>query len=805
MAMQPQPDLTLYPKSGANHLLHYSNKTGSFWVGESNKETHHFLMGLISYRETLFSDYQWKIDSKTLSRENAKVEFRPWELERRFENGVNEKLFMPDGHDGLAIKLAHNADQHIQFRLFGDGFIEIVQVDTTSSPHRVTLKTNIKLNSFLTLATDARLKQASLENGDLIVEVSGDKSIKIPDKNEKYISIGLGSNPAQSQREAIIILSNYDVLLASKQKRIQSLIQKVDFKSSDSALTKSVNWALASFDALNMNETRSGLGEGIYAGYPWFQDYWGRDSFIALRALTVTGQFDLAKANLLSFLRYQVQDSSNTNYGKIPNRVRPDESIYNTADATPRFIIEAWEYFAFSQDVEFLEKVMPYINHAIRGTLKYRVDKSGFLTHGAADTWMDAVGPKGPYSPRGDKANDIQALWIMALEKTNLATAKIKGYKSLRKLAFDAEKKVKRSFKEQFSNLDKSGSKIVDAISEKGEKSKEVRVNQIFTLPAVTDNQLKSASIKQVFTELVTPFGPLSLSTKEEWFHPYHKVEPFYEQDASYHNGIIWVWNTGDVVGALLRYGNTDKAFKIIQNYSRRILTDVPLGTLPELYDAFPRWSKWSRSYPDLNQFKHISRLDQMSLKNEAGIDVSKEPAASGTFSQAWSLSEFIRMAVEHLPGIRISNKEEWIIRPNLPENLSSYELNSVIHSALVYIKVEKDNTEMVFQNPKELFSVFVGIPGTMDAFLVRIPKGETKIQIKPGESQVQLEKGEMSIQVQNERELDLDEKGRPHKPIKKRGFFKSDDEISKQVGDLNWTDFSKLDLENKKYKTQLD
>lgn len=789
MAILPQSDLALIPKQGANHLLHYSNKTGSFWVGESNKETHHFLMGLISYRETLFSDYQWRVDSKIVSREEANVAFSPWQLERRYPNGLHEKLFMPDGHDGLSIKLSHNPNQSIEFRLFGDGFTEIAQIDTSSSPHRVTLKTNKKLNTFLTLATDVRLTQARLENGELIVELSGDKSSRIPDSNEKFISIGLGSSSSESQREAIIILSNNDVLLASKQKRIQSLIQHIGFNSTDSALTKSVNWAISSFDALNMNEKRSGLGEGIYAGYPWFQDYWGRDSFIALRALTVTGQFDLAKANLLSFLRYQVQDSSDSNYGKIPNRVRPDESIYNTADATPRFIIEAWEYFAFSQDVDFLEKVMPFVSHAIRGTLKYRVNKDGFLTHGAADTWMDAVGPKGPYSPRGDKANDIQALWMMALDKTILATSKVNGYESLRKLAFDSQKKAQKFYKMQFINLGKSGSKVIDAISLNGEKSKEIRVNEIFTLAAGFDDNLslKEHIIKQVHTELGTAYGPLSLSPKEEWFHPYHKVEPFYEQDASYHNGIIWVWNTGDLVGAYLRYGNSERAFDIMQNYSRRILTDVPLGTLPELYDAFPRWSAWSRSLPDSNEFKHISRLDQMSLKNEADIDISKEPAASGTFSQAWSLSEYIRMAVEHLPGIRQSDKQEWIIRPNLPEKLASYELNSILHKASAVIKVKKDSIDIVFSNPGNTFVVLVGIPETSDAVLIQIHKGETKIRVQKSSQEA------------------TDGNGKPIQLERKVGYFKSDDEIASKLGKLEWTDFSTLDLENMKYKTQLD
>ena len=36
--------------------------------------------------------------------------------------------------------------------------------------------------------------------------------------------------------------------------------------------------------------------------------------------------------------------------------------------------------------------------------------------HGDAETWMDAVGPGGPWSPRGNRANDVQALWMGQIE-----------------------------------------------------------------------------------------------------------------------------------------------------------------------------------------------------------------------------------------------------------------------------------------------------------------------------------------------------------------------------------------------------
>ena len=49
---------------------------------------------------------------------------------------------------------------------------------------------------------------------------------------------------------------------------------------------------------------------------------------------------------------------------------------------------------------------------AIVAAMLHRVDDGGLLKHGDAETWMDAVGSDGPWSPRGDRAVEIQVLWL---------------------------------------------------------------------------------------------------------------------------------------------------------------------------------------------------------------------------------------------------------------------------------------------------------------------------------------------------------------------------------------------------------
>src|SRR5690606_11619563 len=112
--------------------------------------------------------------------------------------------------------------------------------------------------------------------------------------------------------------------------------------------------------------------------------------------------------------------------------------------------------------------------------------------------------------------------------------------------------------------------------------------------------------------------------------------------------------------------GLYEQADSVTQNYVDIMLDNVTLGTLPELIDAMPRSGKFATEYPTQDEFQHISRLDQMSLRNEAQVDPSI-PALSGTWSQAWSLSEFIRNLTEDYGGLKYEPGYGFVLFPSIP------------------------------------------------------------------------------------------------------------------------------------------
>lgn len=654
-------DLPVIRKEKGNHILHLSNKEASFWAVESRNTFTHWATGYVSHRSRIFGDYGFSIGGKKLDRSAAVIQYSPVSVQREYPSGEKETIFMMDGVDGLALQLDSLSAEHGSFEVFDIQISGEITRDNQQGYSVMVLPVSGSATVVVAIASSAEFVEWTQDSDRFSVQFSESNSLRI--------ALGIGNGEEEAIRNALLLMTgNID----SKEQRLRTVFEKTHFETGDARLNQAWLWALASFDALNMDEKKTQMGRGIYAGYPWFQDYWGRDSFIALRALTVTGQFAEARAILESFLRYQIMEDTSNDYGKIPNRVRPDESIYNTADATPRFLIEADRYVAYSGDTAFARLIFPNLRAAVLGSGKYRIDEHGLLTHGPADTWMDAVGPRGPYSPRGNRALDIQALWIHGLqaashlfEHTASADADSLAAESMRmrQKALEATIVMYRSGAES----DTSDTPLLaDALLADGSQQLEMRPNVFFAYTLFPGTAFRRQVADQASRMLGTPWGPMSLAENDPKFKPYHKAEPYYEQDASYHNGIVWLWNNGTWMESLIRHGRGEEAAKVIRNYVDLMLDNVTLGTLPELIDARARAGIFADEYPSEAEFVHISRQDQMGLRNEAGVSADV-PSISGAWSQAWSLSEFIRNLTEDFGGLSYDVSRGFQLKPVIP------------------------------------------------------------------------------------------------------------------------------------------
>ena len=95
--------------------------------------------------------------------------------------------------------------------------------------------------------------------------------------------------PDECQALAKQFRENGEELLKVRKDRINSLITEYNpVKSNIPELDKALDWITITMDELITCQQ----GNGIYAGLPWFNEYWGRDMFISMPgACLVTGQF----------------------------------------------------------------------------------------------------------------------------------------------------------------------------------------------------------------------------------------------------------------------------------------------------------------------------------------------------------------------------------------------------------------------------------------------------------------------------------------------------------------------------------
>lgn len=621
---------------GSSRPFCYTNKAGAFFYGESNKANTPGWEGFTVDGHNTLEDYALVIDGAPLDRGMSLATVFPDFLRREYPGGIVEELRPADSIAALVITIVSPRPVELKVLPFLPGGRTAAEFETITGESSVTIARRnhtartaaenypVWLSVYAPGCTPAVLTAPG-------APLFSPGSLVGPRRKTQTIVIATGDTPEEALGLARSAASARVALARGRRARMETLLSSTAARTSDDRFDRGLAWAKLSLDALTVS------GGGIYAGLPWFADYWGRDTFISLPGeALVTGNFADARRILGLFASFQQRNSLSSDYGRIPNRVTATDTAYNTADGTPRFVMMAKEYAERSGDRRFALTIYPVILRSIEGTIRYHTDSLGFLTHGDAETWMDAVGPDGPWSPRGNRANDIQALWGAQLE-TGEYFATLVGDVSSARRWHDLLVRLKGNFLRYFV----TPTEIADRLRADGTADMSLRPNQIFTARFLDDAR-RARMIDTVLARLTYEYGVASLSQDDPGFHPWHEYAPFYPKDAAYHNGTVWTWLQGPLISLLCAQGEEETAWKITANSVHQILDRGAAGTQSELLDAVPRPGE-------------------------------KEPRLSGTFSQAWNLAEFIRNFYDDYLGVRFNSLTRSLsLTPKLPRALGS-------------------------------------------------------------------------------------------------------------------------------------
>jgi glycogen debranching enzyme len=602
MAIKVAPGQQSQFLAGDNLAGYFAGKTQSTGKGE----------GYVTREGTQFLDYASFVNGAANDRGHSAEQVLPYGHRVRYPSGATEEMALLSKRNALAISVTSPRNAVLAIAPLLNA-VESVRQDGDV----VIVVPSAGVKQFVAFAAD----QPFVLDQQLVLRSAQ------PSRSFTVVA-GFGASADEAAQRARQ-LAHTDPIRVEKIARHAALTRSV-LQTSDAEYNKALNWAKASASMFVVEE----FGTGIWAGLPWFRDNWGRDTFIALPGtLLVSGQFEQAKAVLSNFARYQnLHEPRDKEYGRIPNRVSATEkTIYNTVDGTPWMLREAIETIRYTGDQAFAAQMYKLALPYFEGAIANYTDQQALLTHDSADTWMDArIENQYPWSARGPRAVEIQALWYTALQSGAWLAAQAGDHAKAREWTALAGK-VQRSFLSAFWD----GAVMADRLREDASRDTKVRPNQLMLVTIPFDDfvplDVQAKVTRNAVSKLLYPYGVASLSQDDPYFHPRHENPAYHHKDAAYHQGTIWGWNAGFTVTALNRFGYQDLAWPLTQNLGRQILGLGTLGTMSELLDALP--------------------------------DAQGKPKPSGTYAQSWSVAEYARNGYQDYVGFK----------PDVPANTLAF------------------------------------------------------------------------------------------------------------------------------------
>lgn len=665
--------LAVAVEAGQQREYSFTDKKSAFWYGMTHTDDwDNWYAGWNIAKRRLLSDYTLSVDGDTLSRRDAQVTVYPYKIDRRYDRG-REQFYMFDSIEVLFVELSDVKGDSVAIELSqrlvspGKATERGVEFVPAESPKGII---NLLPYNDVPYRWDGRRMTAAKDAGGFIISYT---------------------EGAPSDTLALSFRRNRDKLLQERVTRLNDFVEHFNpLRSDNDTLDRAMAWIVLTTDELVTRQQ----GNGIYAGLPWFNEYWGRDMFISMPgAVFCTGQWQTARSILKDFAKFQDTDPTSPTLGRIPNRANLEGIIYNTADGTPRFVIDIYGYLQYTGDTEFLAAIFPAVELSINSAIEHSTDSNGFLLHADADTWMDAKRQgKYPCSPRGDRANDIQALWYEQL-RCGAEMARIMNREDDARRWTAMADKVKESFGRMFVDSEKQV--IYDHRNADGTPDLQYRPNMLYTLDMVDDSTLVAKETRDAWQRLVYPWGVASLTQDDPQFHPYHENWHHYHKDDVYHNGTVWLWNNGIAMQRMIEAGQQDIAWQLFDNMNKQALFYGAVGSLSENADAWP-------------------------------LPGAQTARRSGTFLQAWSNAEQIRVWYQDFLGIRPMMLHEQVkITPRIPSSL-----DRLLYSELI----GKGHLEGAFERGKDYRTYAYRVVNFSAEMVFNIEEfAEARLNVSPG------------------------------------------------------------------------
>ncbi|MEM2678937.1 MAG: amylo-alpha-1,6-glucosidase [Candidatus Hadarchaeales archaeon] len=612
-----EPEFSITGNSEWSLACTFTNKKDSFlWISTTGEPISQF-SGFTVKNKRVVESWATEIGGQRITPAPSTFTYLPYKL-LRSAGGWTEEIFLPDNLNVFFVRYAGDSQSTIRFTPFLDisyGDEEYFENGVLVLHSRASDRENVAYVAITcregatyqsgggSATHEYPFDEMRIENKQRIFwNVYRSGTLVVENARDVLFAIAVGKTSQEAISLARSAINSYSDLLDTKRSRILSLIQSCEIQTSDPSLTKALKLAVASVDSLIVNEE---FGKVIWAGLPWFNQGWGRDTFISLSgSALVTGRLQEAKEIILSFAGFQRESD-----GRIPNRIG-DWRAYTTSDATLWFIIRCYEYYLYSGDSGFLSDIFPVIERAIERTWAVYGDPTdGFVRSDNLETWMDTS-----RDPRIGKPVEIQALWIKALDDA-AKIAGILGQNQKSAKWWEIAENARKNFEAKFWN--QSTGYLNDYITPAGQAVARIRPNALIAI-SVAENLLPSEKIEQaiktaISSGLIAAHGVRSLNPADPL---YVGIDDQTWDPPAYHNGDVWPWLSGPAIEVMAESNKLGEASHLFHLFKKQLLQQANVGAIHEISDG-------DRDKP------------------------------KGCWTQAWSIAEFLRTYYQVFLGVK--------------------------------------------------------------------------------------------------------------------------------------------------------
>ncbi len=395
----------------------------------------------------------------------------------------------------------------------------------------------------------------------------------------KRLVFAVSTDRESAVREANYVYSNHAKLLNEQKSGCKA------FAGRDLAYS----CASKSLDNLYVDNGANGL----FAGLPWFFQFWSRDEAVSSRALMLTGKEDIAKAILLRQLKAVLNDGRTPNVTGSGYHDSIGAAPSSSADGIGWVCVRVKDLLEMKALSPSEKRLAAVAIEKAASNLRKSYERDGLIYNRGLETWMDTA-----------VSNDTREGFRIEIQSLQLAIYELLYRLTKKPEYLELEKKLAAKVREKFWN-----SRILaDGLDDFTPRPNVFIAAYVY--PQLLSKEEWTLCFRNLLGSLWLEWGGLStIDKKSPLFRNEHTGEPPY----SYHRGDSWFWINN--LAAIVMHRIDRKRFK---------------GYIKRIYEASTNDILWKGA-----------------LGCHSELSSAKEQRAEGSLNQAWSNALYVELEHE--------------------------------------------------------------------------------------------------------------------------------------------------------------